>query len=181
MRVAGVAGVPNGNDGAPQQDGGQKSGPAFPKNPSRSRREELTSSSPQVWGVGSPLQNPRLRCARRARGDAPPLGRQLRALSSDSPRRCREAGEAPSGCGCFQRFLGPPQPGGLCQRRPGICLLVVLSDDLGTARAASGLTDHDSRGRGSLRGAEIPTSATEGTCGPLRNDHKAGAWVGRRG
>lgn len=58
---------------------------------------------------------------------------------------------------------------------------LCFPDDLGMARAASGLTDHDSRGRGSLRGAEIPTSATEGACGPLRNDHKAGVWVGRRG
>ena len=40
------------------------------------------------------------------------------------------------------------------------------------------LTDHHFLGH--LRGAEIPTSTTEGALGPLRNNDKVGVWVGRR-
>lgn len=52
--------VPNGYDGAPRQvDGGQKSRPAFPKNPNRSRRGRAHILL-QLLGIGcvEPTPNP---------------------------------------------------------------------------------------------------------------------------
>ena len=63
-------------------------------------------------------------------------------------------------------------------RNPPVHL--CFPSDLGTPRAAKGLTDSDSgRVGANLRGAEVPTSATEGAWGPLRNTTKlAHGWVG---
>ena len=138
-------------------------------------------------------------------GVAPPVGRGLRALSSDSPGHCREAGEAPSGCGgaggqSFQTATEQPREPERIRRTaigdadswvhhswadfagddPESACSLCFPNDLGTPRAAKGLTDSDSgRVGANLRGAEVPTSATEGAWGPLRNTTKlAHGWVG---
>ena len=99
MRGGGRGAVPNGHDGAPP--GGCRSEISTSIS---QESQEITQGRAhallQLPGVGcvESTPNPEAVTCQEGPGGAPPVGRGLRALSSDSPRRCREAGEAPSGC-----------------------------------------------------------------------------------
>lgn len=205
MPGGGRGAVPNGHDGAPP--GGWRSEISTSIS---QESQEITQGRAhallQLPGVGcvESTPNPEAVTCQEGPGVAPPVGRGLRALSSDSPRRCREAGEAPSGCvgggQSFQTATEQPREPQQIRRTaigdadswvhhswadfagddPESACSSCFPNDLGAPRAANGLTDSDSgRVGANLRGAEVPTSAMEGARGPLRNTTKlAHGWVG---
>lgn len=166
MRVAGVGAVPNGNDGAPPGGWGSEISTSIPQ-----ESQQITQGRAHVLlqplgvGCGESFPNPEAMTCQEWGARLPWAGGCGHSPLT-APGAAGKLVKHPQGGGASRgSWVHRSQADFAGDNQESACWL-CFPDDLGTARAASGLTDHDSWSRG------VPQRGWDPHLG-----HRGGVWA----